>query len=188
MDNPEKRTRLIGCSCKELSLGLLVLLLVSCTSERPEDDGALSSESEELAAEGQGENPHLNADNLCGLVPVAQVAAAAGGREPLREEPGSGPPASCRYFFDVPDGSGVRHASATLQMLSDFGLERIGAGAAATDIAGLGDEAWARSHTDSYLLYARRGNLVFSVSVAGMNESAWPDAARAIGEVVLGTL
>jgi hypothetical protein len=171
-----------------MGLSLGALGLVSCASERAEDDAALSSESAEVATEERGENPHLNADNLCALVPIAQVAAAAGGGEPFRAEPRSGPPASCRYFFDVPDAYRPRHASATLQMLSDFGLERIGAGAAATDIAGLGDEAWARSHTDSYLLYAKRGNLVFSVAVAGMSEDAWPDAARSIGEAVLATL
>jgi hypothetical protein len=78
--------------------------------------------------------------------------------------------------------------SATLQMLDGFSMERMGAGANAVDVSGVGDEAWSRSFTDTYLLYARRGGLVFSINVAGGNSETWPDQARAIAEVVLENL
>ena len=85
----------------------------------------------------------------------------------------------------VSDPYGARSASATLQMLDGYDLERMGAGDTAMDIEGLGDEAWARSHTDTYILYVRRGSLVFSVNVSGGSEEAWPQAARSVAEVAL---
>ena len=172
----------------ELGVPLVVLALLAlpgCKDEPSGDEDVVSAGADEQQS---GENPYLEADNLCELVPVGDVAAAAGGTEPFRTEAGTSPPASCRYFFDVPGPSGPRNASASLQMLSDFGLERTGAGEAAVDVAGLGDEAWARPHTDSYVLYVRRGNLVFSVNVAGVEEEDRPDAARAIAGVVLAAL
>ena len=169
---------------------LALLALSGCGGEQSDqttDDVPAVTESEEQPS---GENPYWNAPNLCELVPVQDVVSAAGGTEPTRAEPGtSSPPASCRYFFDMPDPYGPRNASATLDMISGgFGLERTGAGSAAQDVAGLGDEAWARPHTDSYLLYARRGNLVFSLNIAGVRDDARPAVARAIAEVVLAKL
>jgi hypothetical protein len=38
------------------------------------------------------------------------------------------------------------------------------------------------------VLYARRGNLVFSLNVAGVRDDARPAVARAIAEVVLAKL
>ena len=157
------------------------LMLAGC-GEAPavEEDS-----SPDVAEADGGANPHLDAADLCALVPLAAVAQAAGGIEPMRTETGARPPASCRYFFDVAEGTGARHMSATVQMLTGYGLERTGAGDAAIDVAGVGDEAWGRSHTGSYLLYARRGPLVFSVNVAGGTGDTWPPMARAIAGVVL---
>ena len=64
----------------------------------------------------------------------------------------------------------------------------MGAGANAQDVAGLGDEAWAKPFTDSYLLYARRGDLVFSVNVSGVREERRAETANAIAKVVLAAL
>jgi hypothetical protein len=161
------------------------LLLVACGDKSSADD---DSPDAGVTEETVGENPHLNAADLCALVPLSEVAAAAGGIEPLSSEADAGPPASCRYRFSVPEGTGARQMSATLQMLDGFGLERMGAGANAIDVSGVGDEAWARSFTDSYLLYARRGGLVFSVNTGGGNSENWPEMTRAIAEVVLENL
>jgi hypothetical protein len=162
------------------------LLLIGCGGDNSsaEEDDASAAATEETVAE----NPHLDAADLCALVPQAAVAEAAGGIEPISSEANPGPPASCRYLFNVPEGTGSRQMSATLQMLSGFSMERMGAGANAVDVAGVGDEAWSRSFTDTYLLYARRAGLVFSVNVAGGNSANWPDQARAIAEVVLDNL
>jgi hypothetical protein len=73
-------------------------------------------------------------------------------------------------------------------MLDGFSMERMGAGANAVDVGGVGDEAWARSFTDTYLLYARRAGLVFSVNIGGGNSESWPEQTRAIAEVVLDNL
>jgi hypothetical protein len=173
-----------------LLTAVALLALSGCGGEQSEqtgDDAPAVTRSEE---ESSGENPYWDATNLCELVPVQDVVSAAGGTEPMRAEPGtSPPPASCRYFFDMPDPYGPRNASATLHMISGgFGLERTGAGSAAQDVAGLGDEAWARAHTDSYLLYARRRDLAFSLNVAGVRDDARPEVARAIAGVVLAKL
>jgi hypothetical protein len=164
---------------------LALLALPACGEERPNEDGAIDDAEDEQAF---GVNPYLETEDLCALVTVEQVAAAAGGIEPLRGEKGTFGPASCRYFFDVPDPYGPRQASATLQMLSDFGLERIGAADAAIDVADLGGDAWAREHTDTYILYVRDEALVFSVNVAGGRDANWPEAARRIAELVLAEL
>jgi hypothetical protein len=161
------------------------LLLIGCgDNSSAEEDDASADATEEAVAE----NPHLNAADLCALVSVSDVAEAAGGIEPLSSEADAGPPASCRYLFDVPEGTGARHMSATLQMLNGFSMERMGAGANAVDVDGVGDEAWSRSFTDSYLLYVRRAGLVFSVNTAGGNSENWPAQTRAIAEVVLDNL
>jgi hypothetical protein len=164
---------------------LALLALPACGEDRPNEAGSIDDAEDEQAF---GENPYLQSEDLCSLVTVEQVAAAAGGIEPLRSEKGTFGPASCRYFFDVPDPYGPRQGSATLQMLSDFGLERIGAASAAIDVAGLGGDAWAREHTDTYLLYVRDEALVFSVNVAGGSDANWPEAARKIAELVLAEL
>jgi len=161
------------------------VLLIGCGDNSSAEAGDASAEA---TAETVAENPYLDAADLCALVPVSEVAEAAGGIEPLSSEADAGPPASCRYQFDVHEGTGVRHMSATLQMLDGFSMERMGAGANAVDVAGVGDEAWSRSFTDSYLLYARRAGLVFSVNTAGGNSENWPDQTRAIAEVVLDNL
>ena len=161
------------------------LLLVACGDKSSADDDGPSAEGTE---ETVAENPHLNATDLCALAPLSEVAAAAGGIEPLSSEADAGPPASCQYRFNIPAGTGSRQMSVTLQMLDGFGLERMGAGANAIDVAGVGDEAWARSFTDSYLLYARRAGLVFSVNTGGGNSENWPETTRAIAEVVLENL
>jgi hypothetical protein len=161
------------------------LLLTACgDNSSTEDDVASAEEAEETV----GANPYFDAADLCTLVPLSEVVTAAGGIEPTSSEADGGPPASCRYRFEVPEGTGARQMSASLQMLDGYGLERIGAGADAIDVAGLGDEAWARPFTDSYLLYASRGDLVFSLNVAGGNSENWPGMARAIAEVVLENL
>jgi hypothetical protein len=161
------------------------LLLIGCGDNSSGEEGDASAEATE---ETVAENPYLDAADLCALVPLSEVAEAAGGIEPLSSEADAGPPASCRYRFDVPEGTGVRQVSATLQMLDGFSMERMGAGANAVDVGGVGDEAWARSFTDTYLLYARRAGLVFSVNVSGGNSENWPEQTRAIAEVVLDNL
>jgi hypothetical protein len=162
--------------------------MVGCGDNSADDvDDAPAAETDETD-ETVAANPHLNAADLCALVPASSVAEAAGGVEPLSSAADAGPPASCQYRFNVPAGTGARQMSATLQMLDGFSMERMGAGANAVDVAGVGDEAWSRSFTDTYLLYARRGGLVFSINVAGGNSETWPDQARAIAEVVLENL
>jgi len=166
-----------------LAAALLALLSVTGCGGGDEPAGEEAVVQTESEDQPLGENPYLEVDDLCARVPVEDVAAAAGGIEPLRSEQGTFGPASCRYFFDVADPS-PRQASATLQMLSGFGLERIGAGERATDITGLGDEAWAHALTDVYLLYVSRGDVVFYVSVADDK----PEVAEAIARVVLAAL
>lgn len=175
-----------------LLMGPAALLSAACdgggTQGSPGDDSTHSPQEESApATKSVDGNPYLEADDLCELLPVAQVAAAAGGSDPLTTETGSFPPASCRYFFDVSTPSGSRQSSATLQMLDSFSLERTGTGDRALDIAGLGDEAWARQFTDSYILYARRGDLIFSVNASGVNVDQ-AKIARAIAELVLAEL
>jgi hypothetical protein len=176
------RTRLHGTG---LVLALVCPLIQGACDSAPPDRAPATAEADE---EETGENPYLNADDLCALVPLQDVVAAAGGTEPTRSEAGTVPPASCDYFFDVPDPYGARQAGAALQMLDGFGLEKMGAGDAAQDIPGLGDEAWAKPFTDSYLLYARRGDLVFSVNVSGVRDEGRAATARAVAEVVLAAL
>lgn len=172
-----------------LTVMVVLPALAGCGGEQSEQTDDEVPEAAQSGEEPAGDNPYINAANLCELVPVQDVAAAAGGTEPLRTEAGTPPPASCRYFFEVPDQYGARQASATLDMISGgYNLERTGAGSEAQAIAGLGDDAWAREHTDSYLLYARRGNLVFSLNVAGLRDEARPAVARAIAEVVMAKL
>lgn len=167
-----------------LALGCL-LTQGACDSAPPDQAPAAAAAADE---EERGENPYLNADDLCALVPLPDVVAAADGTEPVRSEAGTSPPASCDYFFDVPDPYGARQAGASLQMLDGFGLERMGAGDEAQDIFGLGDEAWAKPFTDSYLLYARSGDLVFSVNVSGVRDERRAETARAVAEVVIAAL
>ena len=164
---------------------LALLALPACGDERPNEDGTIDEAEDEQAF---GENPYLESEDLCALVTVEEVAAAAGGIEPLRSEKGTFGPASCRYFYDVSDPYGPRNASATLQMLSDFRLERIGAANAAIDVADLGGDAWAKELTDTYILYVRDEALVFSVNVGGGSDANWPEAARKIAELVLAEL
>lgn len=161
-------------------------LTVACDNEPAvEDDTASVAEEEEVV----GTNPHIDAADLCALVPLADVVAAVGGTEPTRAETGAFAPASCRYFFNLEDPSyGQRQMSASLQMLENYRLERMGAGEAALDVTDVGDEAWAKSFTDSYLLYASEGPLVFSINVGGGNSDRWPDLARSIAGVVLNRL
>jgi hypothetical protein len=73
-------------------------------------------------------------------------------------------------------------------MLSDFSMEKRGAGATAQDVPGLGDEAWAKPFADSYLLYARRGDLVFSVNVSGVRDEHRAETANAVAKAVLAAL
>lgn len=170
-----------------LVLASACLLAQSACGSQPRDQ----EQAEAVAAadeEERGENPHLNASDLCALVPLRDVVAAAGGTDPARTEVGASAPASCRYFFNVPDPSGSRQASAALQMLSDFSMEKMGAGATAQDVPGLGDEAWAKPFADSYLLYARRGDLVFSVNVSGVRDERRAETANAVARVVLAAL
>lgn len=168
-----------------LALPFIVMLSTACDSAPPDGAGDEAGAVEEAMDEEPGENPYWNAGDLCSLVPLQDVAAAAGGNEPMRTEAGTSSPSSCDYFFEVPDPYGPRQARASLQMLSDFRLERIGVGDAAEDVPGLGDEAWASPHTDSYLLYARRGNVVFSVNVAGVRDENRARTARAVADVVI---
>ena len=184
MSDPWIHTTLRGTGLVLASVCLLAQ--TACGSQPPDQEQA-----ETVAAadeEERGENPHLNASDLCALVPLRDVVAAAGGTDPARTEVGASVPASCHYFFSVPDGSGARQAAAELQMLSDFRMEKMGAGATAQDIAGLGDEAWAKPFTDSYLLYARHGDLVFSVNVSGVRDENRAETANAVAKVVLAAL
>jgi hypothetical protein len=163
-----------------IAAAFTVLTLAGCGGEAPELEEDMAADAPEDAADGP--NPHVNAADLCALVPLADVAQAAGGTG-TRTETGARAPASCRYFFDTTDPSS-RQASATVQMLEGYSLERTGHGDRAIDVTGVGDEAWAVSHTDSYILYTRRGPLTFSVNVGGGNSDRWPDMARAVaGEV-----
>ncbi|MGH7503943.1 MAG: hypothetical protein ACREL7_19610 [Longimicrobiales bacterium] len=170
------------CGIEFVAAAFTVLSLAGCGEAPAVEEDMAPAGAEDSAG---GANPHIDAADLCALVPLADVAQAAGGTEPLRSETGERAPASCRYFYDVADPYGARQASATVQMLDGYSLERMGAGNAAIDVAGVGDEAWARSHTDTYLLYTRRGPLTFSVNVAGGNSDNWPQMARAVAEVVL---
>jgi hypothetical protein len=158
-----------------------VLTLAGCGDAPAVEEDTVPAATEDETAVA---NPHINAADLCALVPLADVAQAVGGTDPLRSETGESAPASCRYFFDVADPYGAQHVSATVQMLEGYDLERMGSGNAAIDVAGVGDEAWAVSHTSSYILRTRRGPLVFSVNVAGGNSDRWPQMARAVAEVV----
>ena len=160
---------------------ITALILAGCGGETPDVEEDMGADPPDAVTEGP--NPHLEAADLCALVPLSDVAQAAGGTG-SETETSARTPASCRYFFDVPEGTGQRQASATVQMLDGYGLERTGHGDSAIDVPGVGDEAWAVSHTDSYLLYTRRGPLVFSVNVAGGNSDRWPDMARAVAGVV----
>jgi hypothetical protein len=171
-----------------LVLALVCLLMQGACDSAPPDQESAAAEADEADEGESGENPYFNADDLCALVPLQDVVAAAGGTEPVRSETGTSAPASCHYFFDVPDPYGARQAGAALQMLSDFRLEKMGSGDDAVDIPGLGDEAWATPFTDSYLLYARRGDLVFSVNVSGVRDERRAETARAVAEVVFAAL
>ncbi|HSM59378.1 MAG TPA: hypothetical protein VK849_01220 [Longimicrobiales bacterium] len=169
-------------------LAALLAASAACGGDAPPPDAAESGEDAGEVEESFGTNPYWDAGDLCALVPLADVAEAAGGIEPFSAEADETPPVSCRYFFDAPDPSGPRSTSATLQMLDGYGLERIGAGDSAIDVDGVGDEAWGHLLPDTYILYARRGDLVFSVNVAGGGEEEWPEMARSIAEVVLAHL
>jgi len=133
------------------------------------------------------ENPYGDAD-ICALVPVEAVAEAAGGLEPFETESESSP-ASCRYLFQVAEGTILWDSALTIEMLNSFELERVAAGDSAEDIAGLGDEAWARALTGDYILYVRRDDLVFRVSTLTRPSTYDPAAAtRAVADLVLATL
>lgn len=176
-NHPSNRVFLFAC--------VVLIAVAACGAEQSDQSDEAAPDAAVTEEDASGENPYFSAANLCELVSVQDVAAAAGGIEPLRTEPGTPPPASCRYFFDAPDAYGPRNASATLEMMTDFDLERTGSGSAAQDVPGLGDESWARPHTDSYVLYTRRGNLVFNINVAGVRDEARATTARAIAELVL---
>lgn len=128
MSDPWVHTTLRGTG---LVLALACLLAQSACDSPPRDEAEAVAAADE---EERGENPHLNASDLCAIVPLRDVVAAAGGIDPVRSEAGASQPASCHYFFDVPDPSGARQAAAALQMLDGFSLERMGAGDAAQDI------------------------------------------------------
>jgi hypothetical protein len=133
-------------------------------------------------------NPHIDAD-ICALIPLEDVIAAADAIGPGETEASNSTPTSCRYLFRLPETASQPQASASIQMLDGFELERLGAGDRAEDVSGLGDSAWALPFTDSYLLYVQRGDLVFSVNVASTGDDAQePVIARAIAELVLGLL
>jgi hypothetical protein len=82
----------------QVSSALLIpvtLLMVGCGDNSADDvDDAPAAETDETVAA----NPHLNAADLCALVPASSVAEAAGGVEPLSSAADAGPPASstCR--------------------------------------------------------------------------------------------
>lgn len=133
-------------------------------------------------------NPHIDAD-ICALIPLEDVIAAAGAVGPGETEASNSVPTSCRYLFRLPETPSQPQASASIQMLDDFELERLGAGDRAEDVAGLGESAWALPFTDSYVLHVQRGDLVFSVNVASTGDDAQePVIARAIAELVLALL
>lgn len=134
---------------------------------------------------GSGENPYLDA-KLCSLISLQAVTQAAGGVDPKDAQPSDSPPASCRYRFGLPVGTFPSTAAIEVEMLSDYKLERAGAGASARDVAGIGDEAWERAHTDSLVLYVRRGDLVFRVIAAGGGD--WTAMTRNVAKLVLATL
>ena len=195
---PPGRARTTGnlggsCRARLPALLALVLLVAACggsgqtsgSSDAAPVSAAPAGDPPESANAASGENPHLAAD-ICTLVPVVGVAAASGGLEPFETEASATPPTSCRYLFDVPEGTGTRSASVTVQMLGDYGLERIGVGDSAVDVTGLGDEAWAHDLTDTRVLYVREGDLVFSVAAAGGGD--WEEATRAVGQLVLDLL
>lgn len=181
---------------RTLAATLLFLGLMGCGGQAggsAASDGAPSAPaatdagpSEDPGSEGpSGENPYLDAD-LCSLIPLDAVTEAAGGAGPIETEPSDSPPASCRYTLELPEGTFPSTASIDIQMLSDFELERIGAGDDAVDVAGVGDEAWEHPHTDTLVLYVRRGDLVFWVAAAGGGD--WTAMTRGVAELVLATL
>lgn len=181
-----------------LAIVILCLGLVACGAQGPggtpatsdsttpapdatESDPAESDDVEDPFAE----NPYWDAD-LCSLISLDAVAEAAGGLEPMESEPSDSPPASCRYVVGLPVGTFPSTAAIDVQMLSGFELERIGAGDAAQDVAGIGDEAWEHALTDTLVLYVSRGDLVFWVAAAGGGD--WTAMTRSVAELVLATL
>jgi len=171
-----------------LALLAVVFALSGCGETQTEGPTRQTPRPAEAEPAEFRENPYLQGD-LCALLPLEAVMAAAGGTEPISSEGDASPRASCRYVFryKAPSGLSVQ-AGATIQMLNGFELERESAGEAAHDVPDLGDDAWGRAHTDSYILYARRGDLVFSVNVGGNIEGERPRVARAVAALVLAKL
>lgn len=175
-------------SSATLALLVLVVALSGCGGTPAEEPIRQTPRPAEPQPAELRENPYLEED-LCARLPLEAVMAAAGGTEPISSEGDPSPRASCRYVFryKAPSGLSVQ-AGATIQMLNGYELERTSAGEAAHDVPDLGEDAWGRAHTDSYILYARRGGLVFSVNVGGNLEGDRPRVARAVAALVLAKL
>jgi hypothetical protein len=149
----------------------------------PEPAGAMSPPPSAPSPSPAAQNPYWAAQDICALVPADKVVTAVGGTEARAEAETSSPP-SCRYFFRLEN----RQSSATVQMMDGFDLERSALGDKAVPVPALGDDAWSHAHTDSTVLYVRRGALVFSVNVSGVEDANRLAVGKSVAGVVLATL